>query len=449
MIDTDISINILAQFLTPDEKLACRQYIKNVLRPNTVLVMDDFNMARDIVQDTGGATTVIYRAWDINDHRWHEFQSAEQIYERHRPFMQPNIYSQIWNEPSGYANLRPIGEITAKLCEWADGDVPRLVNSGIVLPGWAVGHPDEKRMESGEYDAGLVAIHKYQRVALLHSHEYAIRSTVDEQPYRIGRIENSLKRAAFIGKPIHGERVVIGEYGRDFGGGVEDGWQMVFTPDEYLLFLLGGMPTYRRLGVRCVMIFCVGKGANGMWRYFNVWGYATILNGIAQYNREHEDMPQIDEMVLAEVTAAYVDSNPQNSGSAIRSQPGTSAGIAIVGRLHKGDRIRISKIYVQANGLNWHKVEKLGANNEVVVSGWAADTTALSWQEIIVPPEVPTHPPDNPPDEDSDHDTYPNLPPTPELHPDSMSEETRDIVFHICDWQARLWAALAEQVKPR
>jgi hypothetical protein len=161
-------------------------------------------------------------------------------------------------------------------------------------------------------------------------------------------------------------------------------------------------------------------------------------------------------MVNAVVTGAYVPKEPtETPGSAVRSQPGSSASIAIVGRLHAGDTIRISEGYVTANGYRWHQVEKI-INGQVVFSGWIADTSAFAWrvEPPAPPPDEPpappddTHPPDNPPDEDSDHDTHPNLPPTPELHPDSMSTETREALYIVCDFMARQWAALAEQVKP-
>lgn len=377
---TKFGANILPQFLTHDEKLAVRRWIKNELRPPEVVVMDDFGFAQDVVQDTGRATEVIYRAWDRRDHEWHNFQSAEEIYARHRPFMQPGIWAQVWNEPMGYADLQLIGTVTAKLCEWSQRDTPvqHRGRMGLALPHWAVGHPEDARIDAGEYDAGLIAIARYKQ--RFCGHEYAIASTVDEQPFRIGRIERSLQRAARIGNPIAGAMVSISEFGRDVGGGVEDGWQMVFAPDEYLIFMKGAFPTYKRLGIRCVHPFCVGRGADGNWRYFNIWGHPVITNGMTAYNEEEEDMSQdVGALVEAVVTSAFISTTPGvPSGSNVRQQLGTS--FPSLGVLHKDDRIRISQGFVVVADLRWHQVQKLGANGTVVLSGWVADGSSFAWQ---------------------------------------------------------------------
>lgn len=432
---TAFGANILAQYLDNAQKAAVRAWIKNDLRPPEVVVMDDFNFARDIVQDTGGATRVIYRAWDRRDHEWHTFLSAEQIYERHRPYMQAGVYAQVWNEPHGYTPLQPIAEVVSKLCAWAAADVPRGTPSGIALPHWAVGHPDDARIDAGEFDAAFHAIANYRRVVRLCAHEYAISSTLLERPFRIGRIERSLLRAAAIGAPIPPENVSITEYGRDVGGGKEDGWQMVFEPGEYLVFLKGGMPLYNELGIACAHPFCIGNGADGDWTFFNIWGHSVITNGLARYNEEHDDMDNdAGALVAAVVTSAY-----EPEGSTVRQQPGT--GFPLVGVLHKGDSIRISEGFTLSGNWQWRKVEKLDTSGNVTVRGWTADTGAFSWEELP-PVEVP-------PDDEGDHDTHPNLPPTPELHPDSMSAETREVLYIVCSYMQREWAALADLVKPR
>jgi hypothetical protein len=318
---------------------------------------------------------------------------------------------------------------------WTAADVPQSTPSGIALPHWAVGHPDEHRIQAGEFDEAFRAISTYRRVARLCVHEYAISSTLTERPFRIGRIERNLLRAAAIGFPIPGENVSITEYGRDVGGGKEDGWQMVFEPAEYLVFLKGGMPLYAELGIACVHPFCVGNGAGGDWMYFNFWGHPVITNGLARYNEEHDDMSSdAGKLVAAVVTSAF-----EPDGSTIRQQPGTN--FPLVGVLHKGDSMRISEGFTLAGNWQWRRVEKLDANGNVTVRGWIADTGAFAW-EVLTPVEIP-------PDDEGDHDSHPNLPPTPELHPDSMSRETREVLYIVCDYMRREWDALAELVKPR
>lgn len=353
----DIGANILAQFLTDDDKRELRSFIRNEWKPNTALVMDDFALAQDIVQDTGGETQVIYRAWDRDDHRWHEIQDAEAIWNRHRPYMRQGIAVQIWNEPFGYTDLRRIGEVTKALAIHAGREFDVTARSGIAVPHWAVGHPDTARIDAGEYDEGLKAISRSQHAVLLCGHEYAIASMKDETPFRIGRIEALLKRAARIGAPINARNVVITESGRDVGGGEEDGWRMVFMPSEYLHFILAGMPIYERIGVRAILPFCIGAGAvsekSGLpqWRNFDCWREWVLLRGFAQYCREHLEMIDLGAMREAVVTSAY-----ENGGSSIRPFAGNTT--TLLGSLNVGDPILVSERSTPAGAYQWYKVQK-------------------------------------------------------------------------------------------
>jgi hypothetical protein len=46
------------------------------------------------------------------------------------------------------------------------------------------------------------------------------------------------------------------------------------------------------------------------------------------------------------------------------------------------------------------------------------------------------------------NDTYPNLPEPLELHLESESRETREVLFTVLRNMTRQWAVLAAQVKP-
>lgn len=368
---TLFGLNVLANYLTYTDTINGRERALEYhrqLMPAVTLVMDDHKFANDVVNATGGKTTVIYRAWDRRDNEFDLFMHPRDWVRERLPLAQGGRFVlACMNEPTGYIDLRPRAAWWAEAMHWANVEGMRLA-----VPNFAVEHPDPNRI--AELDEMYEAL--YDSDHLLAVHEYA-RSSPAAEPNRIGRFQSMLRRAAQIGKPIRANQVVITEYGRDYAGGRDDGWRGVpLTSQQYLHFLLEGAALYTRLGILGVCIYCLGRGADDSWWSFNLEGAQDIIDGLARFNREMKPVADFGAMYNAVVTGAYTP-----DGSAIRPTPGDNT--TIMGALHAGDVITISENFVRVNNLNWYKVTK-GS-----IFGYVADTAAFAWERQAVIPDPP------------------------------------------------------------
>jgi hypothetical protein len=297
------------------------------LHPPAMLIMSDAGstrLAREVKQDNPEAT-VIFRPYHPQDHGWHAFKSAEEIWEEHRRYATDGLVVQVWNEPSGYTDVEPLIEKATKVARFAREEGRR-----VALPHFGVGHPSEHLLAAGALDPLLRELSTDRRAApnLWATHEYGLDTTRSD-PYRVGRVKGVLERARDIGAPIDARRVVITEYGRDKGGHAEgDGWKVYFKGDEraYFNWMLPGVEHYRAAGYLGICLFAYGK----TWPSFDVQHARTLWSLMEAWNEEH-GMATIPKPTsggvrarLTRLPGAFVN---------IRAQPNG----ADLGDLHAGD----------------------------------------------------------------------------------------------------------------
>lgn len=271
--------NILAQ--TVRDRSLLGSILRN-LRPKALLVMDDPDYALAIKQELPD-TTVIHRTYHKDDNDWHNKVSPLDWLNMHRPHFRPGVVTQVFNEPQGYVNLRPLAAWCEQLMRLASADRVRLA-----LPNFGMWHPDTSRVSAGELDelfsgfmrhpvrlpGGEIVRH------VLASHEYATNSMTAEYPATIGRITFSLARMARLGIPTESVEVVITEHGRDEHGkpGPQgDGWRIRMSPEQYVDFIMEGKAFYDSIDAG-VCIYCYGIGGNGDWQTFDT-EYVTDPRG--------------------------------------------------------------------------------------------------------------------------------------------------------------------------
>lgn len=360
------------------------------LKPPVMLIMSDTGstrLARDVKQDLP-ETEVIFRPYHPQDHRFHEYRSADEIWDMHRPYAADGLVVQVWNEPSGYSNLPTLAGKAASVAKYA-----RQEGKRVALPTFAVGHPGEVQLAAGELDPLLreMAADTRAKPHLWATHEYGLTTTASD-PYRVGRVAAVLKRAAAIGAPINPRRVAMTEYGRDVGGHADsDGWAVYFNGDQtaYFHWMLPGIELYRAAGYLGVCIFVYGR----TWRSFDIQRAETLWQLMEAWNAANprKEYPVTQPTIPAPTTGGIkgvIASLPQGvAWRNIRTQPYASA--ADIGDLKANEDI-IAYVNARTND-DWCYFERLSDG----VKGWTL------WAGVVFAPEL------LPPDPQPEPTTYP------------------------------------------
>lgn len=287
-----IGPNILDQFL--DDPQALLDWLK-ASKAGAVLVMDNPARAQQIKRLLPNAA-VVHRTYSVHDQHWHDrradgswtFPPAKWIAD-HRGTVGNGVYLQVFNEPAPFnldAFLTWIEEVTA-----AAPDVP------LALPAWAVGNPHDKDITTGVYDRLLRVIGRKNALLV---HEYFRDDPQVEYPWLCGRFEFWLDRAEAIGLPP--PTILVGEWGRDVAGGLNDGFRGAGWSPAYYGRLL--VDTHRAIYLPHrvpTMVFACGRGADGRWQSWNVEGEEDILEPIAEYNAMTQQTPTQQRQVTANV----------------------------------------------------------------------------------------------------------------------------------------------------
>ena len=138
--------NFITEYL--DDRETVRKHAKRLAARAHLVMSDrgDTTFARDIKQDNP-ETEVIFRAYNTEDHRFHEYLSAEQIWDIHRLYAIDGLIPQVWNEPSGYTDVERLVATAAKVARYAREEGKR-----VALPHFGVGHPSEHLLAAGVLD---------------------------------------------------------------------------------------------------------------------------------------------------------------------------------------------------------------------------------------------------------------------------------------------------------
>lgn len=271
-----IGPNILDQFVDDPQALLDWLRFSNA---GALLVMDNPARAQQIKRLLPNAA-VVHRTYSPHDQHWHDrradgswtFPPAQWIAD-HRGTVGNGVYLQVFNEPAPI-NLDAFFRWLEELIAVAP-DVP------LALPAWAVGNPHDKDITAGKYDRLLRLVCGTINALLVH--EYFKDDPYSEYPWLCGRFEFWLDRAEALGLPA--PTILVGEYGRDVAGGVNDGFRGAgWSPTFYGRLLVDvHRALYLPYRVR-TMVFGYGRGAGGRWQSWNIEGERAILTQIAEYN---------------------------------------------------------------------------------------------------------------------------------------------------------------------
>jgi hypothetical protein len=264
---TTIGVNVLAQ--TVHDRARMYAWLA-ASKPGLCIVCDETDVATRVKMSAPGA--IVAHRWIYDGDSNPATNTPPQWATRFLPALPAGVIGYALNEPAG--DWRQIAKWCADVMS-----IAAAYNKPVVVANFAVGNPPADVIAAGDLDALLLAFNDFP-LHYLGVHEYFVSNPTGE-PDHIGRWQLLADRAALIG--ARGVRFLVTESGRDFRGGSGDGWQSVFSPEEYAVKLAQQAEQYEAAGIP-MAVFCYGEGGSGAWKSFDIQDAPPVLSAITAYN---------------------------------------------------------------------------------------------------------------------------------------------------------------------
>jgi hypothetical protein len=339
----NIGVNILAQ--TVHDRARMYAWLA-ASKPDLCIVCDETDVATRVKMSAPGA--IVAHRWIYDGDSNPAANTPPQWATRFLPALPAGVIGYSLNEPAG--DWRGIAKWCADVMS-----IAAAYNKPVVVGNFAVGNPPAEVIASGDLDALLLAFNDFP-LHYLGVHEYFVSNPTGE-PDHVGRWQLLADRAALIG--ARGVRFLVTEAGRDYKGGAGDGWQSVFSPEEYAVKLTQQAEQYKAAEIP-MAVFCYGEGGSGAWKSFDIQDASPVLAAITAYNThvQEDDVAGPPGWKQAKTKAAGVKVN-------MRSTPSLTA--PVVRTVQTGDWLKPSGIPVQSGGHAWQRV-----NDENCLTGWVS-----------------------------------------------------------------------------
>lgn len=334
-----IGVNILAQ--TVHDRARLYAWLAEA-RPGLIVVCDETDVATRCKMVAPGA--VVAHRW-IYDGDGNLGMTPQEWAGRFLPGLPPGVVGYCLNEPAGD---------WAAISRWC-ADVMSIAaayNKPLIVGNLAVGKPEPADIAAGAFDPMLKAFNEFP----LHwfgVHEY-FRADPAAEPWHCTRFHALRDRARQIGARV---RFAITEAGRDYQGGVLDGWQNVMDEKTYAAKLTQQAALYAPDSVP-MAVFCYGTGGSGRWNTFDIQDAPVVLGAIKAYNAGNQE---------AELVPWGLKKVQTKSGKPVnmRAEPKLSA--PVIRTVITGDYLRPYGTPVTADANRWQRV-----NDENCRTGWVS-----------------------------------------------------------------------------
>lgn len=354
------------------------------------LVMDEPQAVRETLQALGGTAQVVYRRWlDMNadgqgdDHRLWQIMTPRTWLDIVRFDSGPRVLYQCHNEPMIDAST------VASFVGWHIELLKMPSRPPLAVGTFAVGNPHETLVDGGHFDGMLRALRSTDALLL---HEYFLDEAkgAGEYPWLCGRVERWLARLRATGSACR--TVIIGEYGRDRGGGRHDGWRgQGWSAAQYADKLVRGLeglyaPLAAEYNTRIhALVFCAGVGGGGEWASFDVENEPAVFDALAAWNRRAVMTTNRPTPATPVITAP----RPTGSGRNGRLQalPADQPGPRLVREQPTQAAPVVGRIALDQRFTWWPDQARDGwvyVDNNVGVSGWVL--LAPGVEIVDVPP---------------------------------------------------------------
>lgn len=337
-------LNILGQYLR--DRNALETWLRQA-QPAACVVMDNPNLA-DTLRVLSPSTLVIHRSYHPHDSDWQDFMTPQEWLSAYR--VNPDVLLQVSNEPN------PTGLALVKYIDWLISLMRIATAQGyrLVVGNFAVGTPNEKDIQAGQYDRLLRALAESNHILGLH--EYFNQAPIPDAPYLCGRFKYWLSRAELLG--ISRPKIVITEHGHDLGnGGFLTGVPSVAM---FIQYLKDARTLYQPYGIP-TCTFCYGFGAGNQWATWDVESTLEVLNFMRDY-QEQSSMPPITSSIVGQDVVRVI-----NSGVRLRDQPSLKGTVLRVLSLNESVTLYKTALIYTSDGYVWRYLKSS------TTTGWAAE----------------------------------------------------------------------------
>jgi hypothetical protein len=339
----NIGVNILAQ--TVHDRARMYAWLA-ASKPDLCIVCDETDVATRVKMSAPGA--IVAHRWIYNGDSNPATNTPPQWATRFLPALPAGVIGYSLNEPAG--DWRGIAKWCADVMS-----IAAAYNKPVVVGNFAVGNPPADVIAAGDLDALLLAFNDFP-LHFCGVHEYFVSNPTGE-PDHVGRWQLLADRAALIG--ARRVRFLVTEAGRDFRGGSGDGWQSVFSPEEYAVKLTQQADQYKAAEIP-MAVFCYGTGGSGAWKSFDIQDAPPVLAAITAYNTH---VPE-DEYVGP---PGWKQAKTKAPGVKVNMRSAPSLTAPVVRTVQTGDWLHPSGVPVQSGGHAWQRV-----NDENCLTGWVS-----------------------------------------------------------------------------
>jgi hypothetical protein len=300
----NIGVNILAQ--TVHDRARMYAWLA-ASKPDLCIVCDETDVATRVKMAAPGA--IVAHRWIYDGDSNPATNTPPQWATRFLPALPAGVIGYALNEPAG--DWRGIAKWCADVMS-----IAAAYNKPVVVGNFAVGNPPADVIAAGDLDALLLAFNDFP-LHYLGVHEYFVSNPTGE-PDHVGRWHLLADRAALIG--ARRVRFLVTEAGRDYRGGSGDGWQSVFSADEYAKKLIQQAEQYKADEIP-MAVFCYGEGGSGTWKSFDIQDAPPVLAAITAYNTHVQE----DDVGLP----GWAQAKTKTAGAVVnvRQQPAITAPV--------------------------------------------------------------------------------------------------------------------------
>lgn len=333
--------NVLADSLRDENKrrMMLETWIER--QPRLLVIMSDPAYANYLANHPSlGSTIVVHRYYRPDDHEFHRTWKGREYewLQEHSANLDPKVWIQVLNEPDGWNSTQAVVEQVQFVLNVSAAAAH--LGRKIVAFNYSKGNPNPTFIERGLFDAALTRLTVNGHALGLH---FYFEEDAEKEAYTFrnllslwaGRLSIKQRRRLLL---------LVTEFGRDIGGGENDGWRATgWTEQEYAQRCIRAANHMARVWGQPVpvAVYCRGAGYGNKWRNFDTLDARDFHKILTEQGKVMFGMPK-----------SYIRSGPAKVAALparyirLRSAPSTE-GTTILGQVSVGHPVQVLETWAR------------------------------------------------------------------------------------------------------